>query len=94
MERSTTYYNQYISLTEEFLDEAFDTSNRELELSYLKASEYLMQSLLKIDGLEAPFESCKLRRKEAVKRVQAMMDEIDGLKKKVDSILAGGSNDD
>ncbi|KAJ3282366.1 hypothetical protein HDU76_008720 [Blyttiomyces sp. JEL0837] len=58
---------------------------KQLKDSHAKVSELLLQGLLKIDGVVVPegHEEVRLRRKEAVKFVNGLLEKVDGLKERV-----------
>ncbi|KNC95930.1 hypothetical protein, variant [Spizellomyces punctatus DAOM BR117] len=77
----------YTDKASRYIDEAIPPSDppKSLRDLYAKASELLLQSLLKLDGVTCPpdFENARAKRKEAVRFVQSHLDRIDGLKERV-----------
>lgn len=77
---SSKYDMKYLrSLTNDESDKAKDGSQRLLELS-----EYLTQQMLKVDGVSSDGnEMIRSRRKEVVKTIIGLTDEVDELRKKL-----------
>ena len=77
---SSKYDMKYLrSLTNDGSEKAKDGSQRLLELS-----EYLTQQMLKVDGVSSDGnEMIRLRRKEVVKTIIGLTDEVDELRKKL-----------
>ncbi|TPX71454.1 hypothetical protein SpCBS45565_g01186 [Spizellomyces sp. 'palustris'] len=77
----------YTDQASRYIDEATPPNDppKYLRDLYAKASELLLQSLLKLDGVTCPpdFENARAKRKEAVRFVQSHLDRIDGLKERV-----------
>ncbi|KAJ1557132.1 hypothetical protein HK096_008889 [Nowakowskiella sp. JEL0078] len=61
---------------------------KQLKDLHEQCSELLMQTLLKIDGVDSgEFEAARMKRREAVKTVQMQLDRVDGLKARVEAVL-------
>ncbi|KAI8321975.1 hypothetical protein GQ54DRAFT_333607 [Martensiomyces pterosporus] len=85
------YVDQFLSgpidggAHDEALSEIRDAERKKLQDSYLFINETLMQSLLKIDGVECPPEADKARqrRRQAVRLLQSWMDQMDSKRESV-----------
>ncbi|KAI8925981.1 hypothetical protein BC831DRAFT_249212 [Entophlyctis helioformis] len=60
-------------------------THKHLNSEHAKVAELLLQSLMKVDGVEIPseFTEARAKRKEAVRLLQGRMDEADGIKERV-----------
>ncbi|KAJ2784510.1 hypothetical protein GGI15_002245 [Coemansia interrupta] len=84
------YIDQFLSgsldgLNDGALSEIKSTERKKLDDAYMFINETLMQSLLKIDGIECPpeAEKARQRRRQAVKLLQSWMDQMDRKKESV-----------
>lgn len=85
--------DEYLEMSQSLFDNQVtpfkDLSPKQLQTAYIKVSELLLQSLLKVDGLLCG--TCFLlrqKRKKCVQRIQSQLDQIDVRKRSIDKILA------
>lgn len=66
------------------LQEQPSGTDRELHKQYLMVSEVLLQALMKLDGFEidSSWTEARKARKEAIRKVQSLLDQIDAAKEK------------
>lgn len=81
------FIREYLNLAVNYLDPLHSEKpiEKQLKDAYAKASELLLQSLLKIDGIQAPQGSqlIRVKRKEAVQLIQSWLKVVDGIKSRI-----------
>ncbi|KAJ3214827.1 hypothetical protein HDU67_001154 [Dinochytrium kinnereticum] len=68
-------------------------TEKQLKFEHSKIGELLLQALLKIDGVQVPAfnDGLRLRRKECVREINALLDRTDGIKERVLEVAKGKS---
>ena len=78
--------DQHATLVQSFLSQPSNT-RKQVDQSHLKVSELLLQSLLKMDGIECTSDDARQKRRELIKFIQSLLDRIDLLKSQVDALV-------